>query len=63
MTDAGVFMDLLKIVTDIKKPIQISVGEKDWTIDVPGKKLVKGKATNAELTIGLAEVDFKNLQT
>ena len=56
-------MDLLKIVTEIKKPIQITVGEKDWTIDFPNKKIVKGKATNPELSVALAEADFNALQS
>jgi hypothetical protein len=63
MGDASVLMDLLKIVSDIKKPIQVSVGDKDWTIDFVNKKLVKGKATNPELVVGLAEADFLALQT
>lgn len=62
MADASILMDVLKIVADIKKPIQVSVGDKDWTIDVPNKKIVKGKATNPELAIGLADADFKALQ-
>jgi hypothetical protein len=63
MGDASILMDLLKIVGDIKKPLQISVGEKDWTVDFPNKKIVKGKATNPELTIALAERDFMDLQS
>ena len=63
MTDASVLMDILRVVSDIKRPLQISVGDKDWTIDFPNKKLVKAKATNPELTISFAPEDFAALQT
>jgi len=63
MSDASILMDLLKIVSEIKKPIQISVGDKDYTLDFQAKKIIKGKATNPELAVGLAEADFIALQT
>lgn len=63
MQDFSIVMDLLKIVGDIKKPIQFTVGDKEWTIDFPAKKVVKGKATNPELSVSLTEADFLALQT
>ena len=63
MTDASVLMDALKIVSDIKKPIQINIGGKEWNIDFPNKKINKGKASSPELSVEIADADFAALQT
>ena len=59
--DGAVAMEALKLVTEIKRPLQVSVGNRDWTIDVPNKSIKLGKATNPELSITMAEQDMKNL--
>jgi putative sterol carrier protein len=62
MTDLQTLLDVLKIVSEIKKPIILVVGDKPYSIDFEQKKVIQGKVKSPEIEITIAEKDFFDLQ-
>mmetsp|Transcript_12991 Transcript_12991/g.14908 ORF Transcript_12991/g.14908 Transcript_12991/m.14908 type:complete len:115 (-) Transcript_12991:325-669(-) len=63
--DLQVLLDALKIITDIKKPIQVNFKEPDssYVIDIANKKVSEGTAKKTEINLTFKEADFKELAT
>lgn len=61
MEAAAVGMQALKIVSDMKRPLELAVGDKTYTIDFQNKKVERTKADKPELSVGLKEEDFNDL--
>ena len=61
LNDANVLMELFAIAKSIKKPYQLSVDDKDWTIDFEKAKISPGKADKPELTISMKDADIQSL--
>ena len=53
MDDLQVLMDAWKIAAEIKKPIVLSLEgpSRDYTIDIEGKKITKGKHDKPEMQV------------
>uniref|UniRef100_A0A7S3PLD5 SCP2 domain-containing protein n=1 Tax=Aplanochytrium stocchinoi TaxID=215587 RepID=A0A7S3PLD5_9STRA len=64
-SDLQVGLDLLKIITDIKKPIQINFKDPDssYVVDIENKKVSEGTAKKTEINLTFTESDFQDLIT